>query len=118
MVLLYRYLLEGEGSGHQKIQARKDRRTQKLTYGMIFRLYGTRIIGTGGCWCLWDSCFYGLKLFSGPIFAAINPDGDLAVSNGYLLINNLVALVAYYLAAKLLIFHQSGVSEFKESSSC
>ena len=64
MVLLYRFLLEGEGSGYQKIQARKDRRKQKLTYAMIFRLYGTRIIGTGGCWCLWDICFYGLKLVS------------------------------------------------------
>jgi hypothetical protein len=43
--------------------------------------------------------FYGLKLFSGPIFAAINPEGDLIVQNGYLLLNNIIALVAYYIAA-------------------
>lgn len=62
MVLLYRYLIEGEGSGHYKIQARKGRRNNKLTYGMIFHIYGRKLVGTGGCWCLWDVCFYGLKL--------------------------------------------------------
>lgn len=47
-----------------------------------------------------SSCrFYGLKLFSGPIFNAINPQGNLVTNNGYLLINNLCALVGYYAAA-------------------
>lgn len=108
LVLLYRFLIEGEGSGHSKIQNRKDRRSHKLTYRMIFRMYGTRLIATGGCWCLWDICFYGLKLFSGPIFDAIDPSGDLAVSNGYLLVNNLVALVAYYLCAKVIDYPSIG----------
>ena len=35
-------------------------------------------------------------MFSGPIFAAINPEGGLLVNNGYLLLNNLLALVGYY----------------------
>lgn len=46
--------------------------------------------------------FYGLKLFSGPIFKDINPAGNLVVQNGYLLINNLCALVGYYLAATVI----------------
>jgi hypothetical protein len=51
---------------------------------------------------VWDVAFYGLKLFSGPIFAAINPSGDLLVQNGYLLINNLIALSAYYITASVI----------------
>lgn len=43
-----------------------------------------------------------MKLFSGPIFNAINPDGNLVVTNGYLLINNLCALAGYYCAARVL----------------
>lgn len=38
----------------------------------------------------------GLKLFSGPIFEAINPDGGLMANNGYLLINNILNLIGYY----------------------
>lgn len=53
----------------------------------------------GGNWLVWDVAFYGLKLFSGPIFRDINPGGDLVVQNGYILINNLCALVGYYCAA-------------------
>ena len=75
-----------------------------------------------------DVAFYGLKLFSGPIFsqsksncscvmsirylsyscsnvigiAAVNPDGDLVTLNGYLLVNNLCGLVGYYCAAKVI----------------
>jgi hypothetical protein len=99
MVFLYRYLLVDEGEGHVKIQKRKERRAQEVSYPMIFRLYGLRLIGTGGNWFLWDMCFYGLKLFSGPIFAVLSPDGSLLVQNGYILVNNLIALVAYYVAA-------------------
>jgi hypothetical protein len=99
MVFVYRWLLVDEGEGHMTIKKRKDRRQQKLTYPVIFRLYGLRLIATGGCWFVWDMCFYGLKLFSGPIFSAITPSGDLIVQNGYLLVNNLIALAAYYVAA-------------------
>jgi MFS family permease len=42
------------------------------------------------------------KLFSGPIFAEIDPSGDLLVLNGYLLVNNLCALCGYYCAASLI----------------
>jgi MFS family permease len=46
--------------------------------------------------------FYGLKLFSGPIFDQINPEGDLIVNNGWLLFNNLCALLGYYAAASVI----------------
>jgi hypothetical protein len=51
---------------------------------------------------VWDITFYGLKLFSGPIFNDINPSGDLIKNNGYLLLNNVIALVGYYCAAKVI----------------
>lgn len=99
MVLMYRFLIVEEGEGLDKLKQRKMRRKKKMTTGFIFKTYGLRLVGTGGSWLLWDVAFYGLKLFSGPIFAAINPSGDLLVQNGYLLINNLIGLSAYYITA-------------------
>jgi hypothetical protein len=32
-------------------------------------LVAPRLVGTGGSWFLVDIAFYGLKLFSGPIFS-------------------------------------------------
>lgn len=55
-----------------------------------------------GASLLADISFYGLKLFSGPIFSAINPQGDLVVQNGWLLFNNICALAGYYCAARLI----------------
>jgi len=46
--------------------------------------------------------FYGLKLFSGPIFEGINPGGDLVVQNGYLLLNNICALAGYYVCVGII----------------
>jgi len=88
--------LEESEEGIEKLKQRKAKRENKLTLRAIFGFYGTRVIGTAGCWFLWDIAFYGLKLFSGPIFDAINPEGGLLVNNGYLLINNLLALIGYY----------------------
>ena len=104
MVLIYRGLILDEGNdGHEKLLARKQRRLEKLgetpSTWKILKFYAPRLIGTGGAWFVWDIAFYGLKLFSGPIFAQINPEGDLVTNNGYLLINNLCALVGYYAAA-------------------
>jgi hypothetical protein len=104
MVLIYRGLILDEGNdGHEKLLARKQRRLEKLgetpSTWKILKFYAPRLIGTGGAWFVWDIAFYGLKLFSGPIFEQINPEGDLATTNGYLLINNLCALVGYYAAA-------------------
>jgi MFS family permease len=45
--------------------------------------------------------FYGLKLFSGPIFEGINPNGDLISNNGWLLVNNIISMFGYYGASKL-----------------
>ena len=136
MVLLYRWLiLEENEEGIKKLKQRKAKREKKLTLRAIFGFYGTRVVGTAGCWFLWDVAFYGLKLFSGkystkthkpernrekkivethyctvlsnacmlcyiivvgPIFEAINPEGGLLVNNGFLLLNNLLALIGYY----------------------
>jgi len=41
----------------------------------ILKFYAPRLIGTGGNWFVWDITFYGLKLYSGPIFASLNPQG-------------------------------------------
>lgn len=45
---------------------------QPISHDMIHcddSIIAPRLIGTGGCWFLLDVAFYGLKLFSGPIFA-------------------------------------------------
>jgi len=55
-----------------------------------------------------DIAFYGLKLFSGPIFDAINPSGGLLVNNGYLLINNLLALIGYYGCSMIIDYPRVG----------
>lgn len=47
MVLLYRFLIVEEGEGHERLKKRRERRSKKLTYGMIFKTYGLRLIGTG-----------------------------------------------------------------------
>ncbi|KAL7540554.1 hypothetical protein ACHAWF_006716 [Thalassiosira exigua] len=107
MVLIYRGLVHEEGEGHQRLLARKERRQAKLgghrsSIWKILKFYAPRIMGTGGNWFLIDITFYGMKLFSGPIFAAINPSGDLITQNGYLLLNNLCALLGYYATAAVI----------------
>ena len=109
MLLAFRFLVLEEGEGYSNVQARRERRERKLgkniaqkRYWETFRFYTPRLIGTGGNWLVWDVTFYGLKLFSGPIFEDINPGGDLVVQNGYLLVNNLCALAGYYCAAALI----------------
>jgi hypothetical protein len=82
----------------------RSRKTSCSCYGRIQqrRLTYFFVSSLGGNWFVWDVTFYGLKLYSGPIFEAINPGGDLVVQNGYLLVNNLIALVGYYCAAALI----------------
>lgn len=106
MLLTYRFLILEEGEGYNMVVARRERREKqfgkgvmKRRYWQVFRIYAPRLIGTGGCWLVFDVMFYGLKLFSGPIFQDINPGGDLVVQNGYLLLSNACALVGYYVAA-------------------
>jgi len=72
---------------------------KKKTALDVIRFYWPRLLGTGGCWFLWDVAFYGLGLFSGPIFEAINPEGQLLLTNAWLLFNNFCALLGYYAAA-------------------
>eukprot|EP00536_Pseudo-nitzschia_multiseries_P005239 jgi/Psemu1/190009/e_gw1.95.99.1 len=105
MVFLYRWLLVDESKeGVEKVQKRKKTRgpAGQLTLAKMFGFYGIHLIATGGNWFLWDITFYGLKLFSGPIFDDINPNGDLVVQNGYLLVNNIIALAGYYICAMII----------------
>ena len=107
MLLLYRWLVLEEDEGHNKVKMRQKRREKRLAKSALsrwrlYQFYSFRLIGTGGTWFTWNIPFYGLKLYSGPIFAAINPEGSLAVQNGWLLFNNLCALVGYYCAARVI----------------
>jgi MFS family permease len=109
MLFVYRFLVLEEGEGYNAVLARRYRREAK--YGKseaknlrkkAFEFYLPRLVGTGGNWFVWDVTFYGLKLYSGPIFRDINRGGDLIVHNGYLLLNNICALAGYYVVAKLI----------------
>lgn len=105
--LIYRFLVLDEGASHATIKARQKQREAKFGRGVSNKLrilwyYLPRLIGTGGSWFVWDITFYGLKLYSGPIFNAINPGGSLFVQNGYLLLNNFIALLGYYCAASVI----------------
>jgi hypothetical protein len=108
LLLLYRWLVLEEDENRVKVKERQKRRMSKLgtkasvARWKLIRFYLPRLIGTGGNWFVWDIAFYGLKLFSGPIFNAINPDGDLVTQNGWLLFNNLCALAGYYSAAMVI----------------
>ncbi|KNC80244.1 hypothetical protein SARC_07397 [Sphaeroforma arctica JP610] len=112
-VAIYRYFRLKESTVWQDA---KDRRNIKFLegkykidlnnpiaqYKVAFTHYWSRIIATAGCWCLWDVAFYGNKLFSGPIFAQLVPDGSLITVNLYICLNNFVALIGYYVAASLI----------------
>ena len=107
MLLLYRWLILEEDVAHNRVKMRQKRREKRLAKSAmsrwrLLRFYAFRLIGTGGNWFVWDISFYGLKLYSGPIFKAINPEGSLAVQNGWLLFNNLCALAGYYCTARVI----------------
>jgi MFS family permease len=106
LVVLYRTLIEEECSARLSLEERKERRKilgrKELSTVQVLRFYGPRLIGTSGCWFVLDVAFYGLKLYSGPILADLNPVGDLVVTNGYLLLYNLIGLVGYYVAASVI----------------
>jgi hypothetical protein len=81
LLLLYRSLILEEDSGRSKVRKRQLRREARLgkdanSKWKILKFYAPRLIGTGGNWFLWDIAFYGLKLYSGPIFKSINPEGE------------------------------------------
>jgi MFS family permease len=125
MLVLYRTLCVEEGTGFGKVVARRQRRMEKLgekalsplmTKWKVLQFYFLRIIGTGGNWFVWDVAFYGLKLFSGPIFAAINPDGSLIVQNGWLCFANLCSLLGYYAAALVIDWPSVGRKRLQMAS--
>jgi len=80
MLLLYRSLILKKDAGHSQVKVRQRRREAMLgkeanSKWKILKFYAPRLIGTGGNWFVWDITFYGLKLYSGPIFASLNPQG-------------------------------------------
>lgn len=89
----------------EEVEQRKKRRKERLktlkhkTKFDVIRFYWPRLLGTAVPWFLFDVAFYGLGLFSGPIFQAINPAGQLRVTNGWLLFSNFCALLGYFAAA-------------------
>jgi MFS family permease len=102
VLLVYRGVISKESSTFEKVKARKQKRKDKHGAQVTWKIlgfYAPRLVGTASCWMLWDVGFYGLKLYSGPIFKAFNPDGSLIVNNGLILLNNVVSLVGYYCAA-------------------
>lgn len=108
MLLAYRFLLLEESEGYSVVMARRERREKQYGKGImkrrrwqVLRFYAPCLVGTGGSWLLFGVFFYGIKLFSGPIFQDINPGGDIVVQNGYLLLSNVCALAGYYVAAAI-----------------
>jgi len=107
-LIAYRFFVVEESQSFEKVKKRRERRKerqkvirQKSTWSILW-FYAPRLLGTAGNWFLWDIGFYGLKLFSGPIFNDINPLGDLMLLNGLLLLNSFIALLGYYAAAYLI----------------
>ena len=99
ILIVYRSLFEKESATFRKVLERKKKRQEqwgKYSTAKILRFYAPALIGTAGTWFFWDLGFYGLKLYSGPIFSAIVPKGDLMTLNLYILFNNACALVGYY----------------------
>jgi len=104
-LLIYRSVVSEESETFAKVQARKQRR--KAEHGNVFLskilwFYAPRLLGTAGCWFLWDIGFYGLKLYSGPIFQVLNPGGSLLVTNGLILLLNVISLVGNFAAAAII----------------
>mmetsp|Transcript_18647 Transcript_18647/g.26424 ORF Transcript_18647/g.26424 Transcript_18647/m.26424 type:complete len:522 (+) Transcript_18647:153-1718(+) len=104
MVCLFinRTLLELESDHFLRVQKRQQRRTRKVSKWSILRFYGPRLLGTAGNWFLYDISFYGLKLYTGPIFQAINPEGNLFINNAYILLQGVINLCGYYGACMLI----------------
>ena len=102
VLLVYRGVISKESSAFQKVKERKRKRKEKHGEQVTWKIlgfYAPRLVGTASCWLLWDVGFYGLKLYSGPIFKALNPEGSLIINNGFILLNNVIALAGYYCAA-------------------
>jgi len=101
-LFVYTPLLATEAENFSQVQMRQERRSGSVSTWRILWFYGPRLMGTAGNWFLWDIGFYGLKLYSGPIFQAINPGGSLFVNNGLILLQGCINLVGYYGAAALI----------------
>eukprot|EP01134_Creolimax_fragrantissima_P006604 CFRG6604T1 len=113
LVLVYRYFFLSESDVWNEATERSKRklaegvhiydlRKPHVAYGIALRHYWPRLMATAGVWFLWDIAFYSNKLFSGPIIGSFVPDGDLLTTNLYILLNNVVGLFGYYVAAYLI----------------
>ena len=91
-----------ESKSYEKVKERRKRRQKRLGksgFLKIVTFYGLRLTGTSVNWALFNVAQYGLKLFSGPIFSDINPDGGLLFTNLMILINNVCFALGFYCSA-------------------
>ena len=105
VLLVYRGVISEESEAFEKVKQRKLKRKEKHGEQVAWKIlwfYAPRLVGTCSTWFLWNISFYGLRLYSGPIFKAFNPDGNLIVNNGLILLNNVISLVGYYCAALII----------------
>lgn len=69
-------------------------------YLQLFSIFWHRLIGTAGCWYVWDVVFYGNKLFQSTIIEGIiGTDASVSDVLLFTLLNSGVALIGYYVAA-------------------
>lgn len=109
-LLIHRFYFVQEDEVFKRAAKRREaRRRRVLTlrssrseYRQLLSYYWSRLIGTGFTWFLNDVILYGNRLYSGPIFNGINENADLLIQNAWIVLNNGVSLVGYYLAAAII----------------
>jgi MFS family permease len=103
-LLLHRIIFSKEEEAFRRTAKRREARRKHhpglgTAYRQLLVYYWSRLIGTGVTWFINDVILYGNRLYSGPIFNGINQNADLLVQNGWILLNNGVSLVGYYISA-------------------
>ena len=85
-----------DGSHSNNIEENQQQHERQLLY----KHYGTRLLGTSATWLLWDIAFYGNKLFQSTFLIALTGENATLVQiSGASAINAFVALLGYYAAA-------------------
>lgn len=71
---------------------------------LVYRHYGSRLLGVSTCWFLWDIAFYGNKLFQSVFLLALTGKNEatLVEFSAAATINAFVALLGYWGAAWIL----------------
>ncbi|KAK4531724.1 hypothetical protein CCYA_CCYA09G2581 [Cyanidiococcus yangmingshanensis] len=109
-LFLHRVFLSKEDAAFMRAAKRREARRSHgkplerglSEYQRLLAYYWSRLIGTGVTWFINDVILYGNRLYSGPIFNGINQNADLLAQNGWILLNNGVSLVGYYISATII----------------